>query len=183
MPPLRYLHHSSPSPPCWEILELYHPDHLECYHCKSLHSIADVLAHPESWSKCRKGDRKLRVSDFIHPDFDLLIFGIFMKQHRQGKGPKYLLELLTCRGKATIEDAQVKHFAAEPRLVNGSLLMLSQTAYVVPPDQISNQEYLFDRNLLMVIWEYHRHKSLAPMVQNAQKPASRSSGAHHGISL
>ncbi|KAK0118966.1 hypothetical protein ONS95_007833 [Cadophora gregata] len=148
MPPMAFTPALQRHTPCWEVLELGHPGHLECYNCKKLHPITDVLAHPESWSKCRTGDRKLRVADYIHPNFDLLIFRIIMKQHRQGQDQRHLLELLTYRGKATIEDAQVKQFIAEPRIANGSLLMRSQTTYVVPYAQVSNQEYLFDRNLL-----------------------------------
>ncbi|KAH7317306.1 hypothetical protein BKA65DRAFT_570863 [Rhexocercosporidium sp. MPI-PUGE-AT-0058] len=138
----------SPRRPCWEILELDHPDHLECYRCKKLHNISDVLAHPKAWIKCRKGDQKLRVATFIHPDFDLTIFRMIMKRHRQGKGPENFMELLAYRGTSVLEDSHVSRFTAEPRIIDGRLLMRSEKTYVVAPADEAAQCYLLKRNLL-----------------------------------
>ncbi|PVH75491.1 hypothetical protein DL98DRAFT_658069 [Cadophora sp. DSE1049] len=131
--------------PHWEILELDHPDHVECYYCQALHSENDLLARCNL--KCRKLNHKVRTAEFIHPDFDMIVFRLVMKQHRQGSVNENLLKLLSYRSKPVIEGSQVKRIIAEPRIVDGSLLMHVQTIYVVPTNRPS-QKFLLDRNLL-----------------------------------
>lgn len=88
--------------PCWEILELDHPEHIECYYCQKLHSENDLLAR--SKPKCSKLNQKLRTADFTHADFDLSVFRLLMKQHCQGHVNENLLRMLSYWDKKPLID-------------------------------------------------------------------------------
>ncbi|KAL2067686.1 hypothetical protein VTL71DRAFT_15782 [Oculimacula yallundae] len=170
--------------PCWEVVELNHPDHLECYSCKKLHLMENILSHPDGWTKCRKGPN-LRMATFIHPTFDLTIFRTIMKLERQNKLQGHDLELLAYRGRAVLEHSQVKRLIVEPKIVGGTLLMRSEVTYVVPPTAGPNQTLLLRRNLFKcphsTRWKEENRRALKLLQGKFEMLESIPSGHHEHI--
>ncbi|KAH6713728.1 hypothetical protein BKA61DRAFT_606379 [Leptodontidium sp. MPI-SDFR-AT-0119] len=135
--------------PYWEVLELDHPGHLECYRCKKLHHINDALAHLKAkpWTKCGKDDQKLQMARYIHPEFNSTIFRMIIKQSRQGKDVGDVIGLLSYRGKVDIKKSQVAQMISDPRIIGGRLLMRSQTRYIVSPSEAA-RTLLLNQDLL-----------------------------------
>ncbi|KAL2062899.1 hypothetical protein VTL71DRAFT_5971 [Oculimacula yallundae] len=72
---------------------------------------------------------------------------MIIKQSRQGKDVSNMMKLLSYRGKAVLKKSQVSQSMSDPRIVNGRLLMRSQTIYVVSPNK-AVRTLLLNRNLL-----------------------------------
>lgn len=148
--------------PPWEVLELEHPNHVECYRCRVLHPTDKIHEYAyskprpkrdTSWQhnlfspKCHKINREVRAEIYIHPNFCFTVFRMVMKQYRQGKDCEKLLNLLAYRSGVVMEGAQIKQVIATPKIVGERLLMRIQTACLVQPRGPS-QTYLITRNLL-----------------------------------
>jgi hypothetical protein len=148
--------------PPWEVLELEHPNHVECYRCQALHPTDKIQEYAyfkprpkrdTSWQhnlfspKCHKINREVRAEIYIHPNFCFTVFRMVMKQYRQGKDCEKLLNLLAYRSGIVMEGAQIKQVIATPKIVGERLLMRLQTAYLVHPRGPS-QTYLITGNLL-----------------------------------
>lgn len=98
---------------------------------------------------CWKVNERMRTAKLINPNFSFTDFRMIMKQHRQDKDRNLdqQLELLAYRSEIIREGSQVKQIIAVPKIINGRLIMRTQTAYVVPPFERSQAD-LLNRNFL-----------------------------------
>jgi hypothetical protein len=104
--------------PPWEVLELEHPNHVECYRCRALHPTDKIHEYAyfkprskrdTSWQhnlfspKCDKINREVCAEIYIHPNFCFTVFRMVMKQYRQGKDCEKLLNLLAYRSRVVMK--------------------------------------------------------------------------------
>lgn len=96
---------------------------------------------------CWRLNTKTRVTEFVSPSFSFTVFRMIMKQHRQEIDCAKLLELLAYRSGPVLAGTQVQQVTSVAKIVDGKLLMRTQTAHAIPR-QKSTKMYLLSRNLL-----------------------------------
>lgn len=144
------------------LLERDLPDYVVCHDCVKLHSIEHIVKQKFcNGVKCQENDRSLWISTWINPRFRTVLFQMVMKRYRRGADVSSLLSLLTWNYSFSRERSYNESTTAL-KIVNGSLLIRTHTALILPIGFDLTEEDLDAHRMLQICPHFGFARLTAP---------------------